>query len=251
MIALTLHAMSASPTRTPSRAPTMARPRKPPASAITDRDARALEWFFSEGQSAFHRSTFGAALERAQLYSARAHACGRCTGTGFTVEDGSCATCHGSGRVLRARRRQQGPITAQPVHSTHEHSAGYTPSDETLIRYAEVSSRLQRMPAWASATLATFHGDAGARWGATRFGRLLALYPMTTAGKKLLRASEAEENPNALSEHERIGTEAGNQATQPRKVRGDLLLAAREQAEQLYTAAAEQWRAVVIDRRRR
>jgi hypothetical protein len=232
---------------------------------IKPRDEAILGWYFGPGQLQFHRSTFGAQLERARTFGHDSEACVDCCGTGFTCsgarltqpeDDDTCPRCWGAGVIARRRRNgERGPrpgqrwedylvarenaLTARPTAELRIES-GIEPDHETLMRMARVVKRLARVDPRTKLVLLAYYGDVGERWARTKLGRVLALYPLTPAGLKLLRMGE-ERSVVELPPHERIATEASNQLLQPKIVRGKLLVACRDQSKELLVKAAIDW----------
>lgn len=153
------------------------------------RDEHELEWFFSRGQIAFERSTFGGMLERAELFSAACH------------NPTPAELIHDrAGRVIG----QRSAITARPTAELREQS-GYVPDIQTLVRYAHVSMLMklvERESRQASQVLELLYGDLGQRWAPTDpHGRIGALFHITVKGRKLL---DTTDNPLELSSVKRM-----------------------------------------------
>ena len=184
---------------------------------MTQRTTDALlDWYFGEGQAAFERSTCGAMLDRAALYSVREP-------------------------VTRAE------ITARPRPASRAEQ-GYTPDERDLERYAEASRRLRMLSAEHARTLAAYYGDEGARWGRTDLGRIVAVMPLTEAGAQLLerarkRAESLSAHISGLSPSEQLGTELEAQRAQPQASRSVLVDRARVQAIMMYGRALDAWQA--------
>lgn len=181
-----------------------------------------LEWYWLDGQGIFECSSFGAVIERQAHFGQELQECERCGGSGFTTDDGTCRSCKGLGgrpRRLRARTRGReragrllfgtirctacagrvgltdctacrgaGWIDASPVgiQSTHEDPASYTPSEKALTKYAQISRWLTRTPTWGARVLEAYYGLDGYRWGATKWGRIMAVVPQTDEGRVML-----------------------------------------------------------------
>lgn len=191
---------------------------------IRRRDERDLSWFFGVGAASFQRSTFGAMLDRAQMFAFDSELCDQCDGTTFVEDNATCPKCKGTGIRPRKRRRKRRilkaecrkcagtglnsegklcgtcrgfeGLTAMPQPSAHEEPS-YSPEDETLHRYAEMSRRLERLPVACVRVLAAYFGDPGAKWDRRPQGRVCALYPLTRSGRRLLEAALALGEPGA------------------------------------------------------
>lgn len=239
---------------------------------INLREEASLTWFFGRGQSTFQRSTFAGILERIDFDAYTSTRCGRCRGEGI-LEDGGfylrtvkneitleevtveveaehggwCPRCRGTGSTpLRRKDNRDALLTARPT-AEHAAAGGYVPDDFALRKYALVSRRLDRVasvdPLLVEA-LASYYGDAGARWGRTRYGRLFTLYALTPAGHKLVRMSmRSTSDAITLTAIERIGVEADLDAQQPKPKRRALLDAAARQAAELYDRMCDAWNA--------
>lgn len=68
-----------------------------------------LDWWFCDGESLFEASTFGAILERQSLFGQHLDTCEKCDGSGFNKDDGTCASCKGSGGKPRRIKNPQHP----------------------------------------------------------------------------------------------------------------------------------------------
>ena len=90
--------------------------------------------------------------------------------------------------------------------------------------------------------LRRYYGDTGARWGRTSKGRVFSIYPLTSAGQRLLKRTRRDgDDQVTLTDCERLGVQADLQKSQPKQDRGALLVQADEQARALLEAAAEEW----------
>ncbi|HET9954150.1 MAG TPA: hypothetical protein VFQ61_06585 [Polyangiaceae bacterium] len=188
-----------------------------------------LDWFCSHGQEIFESSAFGAVLERQATYGQECAPCERCGGSGFTKDDGTCRSCRGLGgkpRRLRAEASSRrgrllcgsarcgrcqgrtglkcdrcggaGYVDTAPIGSTserHEEPLAFTPDEQALTRYAQVSRWLIRAGQWAAVRLQTYYGVPGHRWAGTKWGRVFSLVPLTGAGAKMLGSTA---NPFSL-----------------------------------------------------
>jgi len=174
-------------------------------------DEREIVWFLSFGISAFDHSTMGPMLDRADRYGHR------------------MVDIDGEGRVKYARvqqrvlpdprRRQlehasepwdQNPITAF-ITAEHRSAGGYTPNDGTLMLFAKVGRRLQRIGQQSPAALdavEAHYGDRGAAFDAGGVSRFGSVFRLTEPGKKLLRQLVAEAvkagNRQDLSDDKRL-----------------------------------------------
>lgn len=173
-----------------------------------------------------------------------------------------CPNCKGTGEE---------PLTAEPLGSD-EDGGGVLGNDAALTRFAITSRRagaVKEISPTLHAALEAFYGDVGSRWALTQFGRLFALSHLTPAGKTLARmgiptdaqkkkskkkkkgkaaqkktrADDAIESVQ-LNAQERIGVQANLQLSQHKAERQKLLVAARQQAADLYARAARAWNSV-------
>lgn len=155
-------------------------PKKPALSVVkphlSPSDARALRWYFGEGQCVFERSTFGASLQRAEDYGY------------YTTENGTLKRVPKSVSRLRTATR---PPPSEPTL-------------EDLRRYAYVSRRLRKLHSVvvgtpgipASIVLEASEGLLGDRAGGRPGARLLALAHLTGPGLRLVR--EVQERARAV-----------------------------------------------------
>lgn len=156
-----------------------------------------------------------------------------------------CKDCKGAGRGC-PKCTERGYLVVDPVFETAvDEGSGYVPSHDALDRYAKVSRWLGLVAEHSNAAvevIRTYCGEVGARWARTRHGRIMALYPLTPAGKKLVSMGlEGGKQEVQLSAAERIGVHAELERLQPQERRRLLLDAAHEQAEAYLAAAAGIW----------
>lgn len=208
-------------------------------------EEESLEWYFCEGKSTFSRSVTGPMLTRAELYRHGSYPCYKCEGCGIVEETSDwCKRCNGTGFHSFELYKNDQDITAYPTAEVVE-ARGYEPSHEVLQRYGRVSRRLDQLVAKVGQSglraLELFHGDSGMRWGRTKHGRLFALLPMTSAGRKILAKTETENDPVEMTACERIGVQVELQAAQPKAWRSELISLANKQAEELYQSAVKAW----------
>jgi hypothetical protein len=191
-------------------------------------------------------------------------ACPPCSGTGIA---GLKRHRKGPLRGKRARRRAEilesaapcmrcratGVIEVDPAFGTDD--GAYIvpgPNDEALTRYGVISRRvaiLSRRDPRLVEVLRAYYGDAGSRWGRERQGRIFAVYPLTRAGKSLLRlGGKAQGNAASLRDSERLGVESELEKTQPKEQRRALLDAADRQAREMYARTAEVWNTIARQR---
>jgi len=244
-------------------------------------DQDDLVWFFGQGQCTFERSVLGYQLRRAELYSFGSRMCPRCKGSGLkgkdqeqiireaiaTIEamspqelqrlrdstrglrgkipewydDGRCKFCDGFGWVPRDRKHKRvGALTACPTVGELR-PVPEEPQSDDLERYGFVSDQLQRLDDREIQTLAAFFGSAGSRNEHDKDrGRIFGVYALTPAGKKLLKMAGKE---GRLTPPLRIENLATVQLTQYKPNRGELLKAARQQAESRLREAETEWKA--------
>jgi hypothetical protein len=193
------------------------------------RDECELEWFFSRGQTAFEHSTFGAVLDRAELFSVAQH---------YQAEQRPIHDKHGN--VIGYER----VVTARPTAETHQ-LAGYVPDSETLQRYAHVSRRLKRVAAVSrqcAQTLEFLYGDHGQRWVANDlYGRLGALFHLTPKGKAMLAEARAQKGALDVPDIFRMEVFVAVQRSQRQQERGQQLAYCEAQAEAMAARAHQCW----------
>lgn len=196
--------------------------------ALSPRDEADLEWYFSAGTVAFERSTFGATLERADMFSvARLYHCEQ-----RPVYD-AAGHCIGHERAISAR----------PTAEVRQHG-GYTPNSETLQRYAYVSTLLKRVAAQervSALVLEHIYGDLGQRWAVNElYGRLGALFHLTARGKSLLDDVRKQSQLDVDDVH-RMEVLCTVQRVQPNPERGQALAYCAAQAEVMAQRARGTW----------
>ncbi len=219
---------------------------QPTKKSLSNDDAVDLEKYFCQYRSAFSRSITGPMLTRAELYSSGTFPCYYCQEfPGINEKTGDwCKPCKGTGFISFHLKGKE-DITAYPTAEVVE-SKGYEPSLQLLQDYGRISRRLDGVKAALGkeylAVLEDYHGDLGARWGRTRWGRLFAIYPRTKAGRALVIMATEEakgENEVVLTPVERLGVQAELQRVKPSSERKRLLAACREQAEAMYDLAVQ------------
>lgn len=190
-------------------------------------DGLELEWFFSRGQIAFERSTFGAMLEHQALFSV-AH-----PSDDQPVHD-ACGRVIGHASV----------ITARPTAETREPS-GYTPDIKTLRNYARTSMRLKRVAAEsrvAAQVLECMYGDLGQRWdGHEKYGRQGCLFHLTAKGKAMLQAARSVQGALLIADVARMEVLCAVQQIKPNAERGQALATCVAQAQSLLHSAQQCW----------
>jgi hypothetical protein len=226
-------------------------------------DAGDLAWFFGEGQTVFRRSTFGALLERQSLFGQSG---------GFAKVEGEEVFRHYAVPVSQAYPEAPWPevvdgeieysdlaLTAQPI-SESESSNRDEPSGWAMERLGEIGRKLSRLSPLHRAALELLLGEHGDRCAAPADrgglgleelgGRVVAVFPITETGHKLLVDSEAETRKRGAKLHlmpiQRMATivtqaHAGKGKNSGRWER--VLRAARE-ADALIAAACMAWNAI-------
>jgi hypothetical protein len=222
---------------------------------ITFGDERLLQQFFGRYQVAFERSTAGATLENAsllgQLRPDGVHANADLRPEQYLkIEQKYPAAPEPrvvDGRVVYSALE----ITAYPTAETRN-EGGYEPDSEVLIRYALVTRRLmqlERQSRTSVQVLEAYFGDRGARCSEPKrdddgrlvaaVGRLVAVYPITAAGKDLLHESSKKSRlhltPIARME---------NIVRQPSAEQKALLAKAERSATAMLHEACERWNTI-------
>jgi hypothetical protein len=247
---------------------------------IPESDQSALSWYFGPGAAYFERSTFGEQIERTDRLNHVSEICDACDGLGFVeltadqiaarVKDFDdakatenpekrlekwtevcartlCKACKRGVVATRINTSKRVPLTARPK-TTSDHEPGQAPDDEALQRYARVSRRLSRMPEDMRGVLRLFFGDVGMWCASKREGRIMALYSLTPAGRKLVaRGLPAEAasilNGMGVRPDQAISEHADQQRSDRKEWRATLLLRARESALVLLAKASREWEA--------
>jgi hypothetical protein len=216
---------------------------------ISPYDEARLSWFFGLGQTAFERSTAGAMLKHAELFG-NSH-----VGWAYSASEGrevvlfkrlprepkSWAHLE-AGKVVYGQHE----VTARPTAETRS-SSGYTPDEEAMQRFADVSTvlRVVEQRSWlAVVALESYFGDLGFMWAQQpKPGKLASLYHLTLAGRRLLEASAEEGRARGQPVVGAAARRMANEIARARKserVRAALLRCER-QAIELWRMAAEQW----------
>lgn len=176
--------------------------------------------------------------------------CRGCRGTGYDRVGDPCEQCDGLGHGY--------PVTVFSTQAGQGDEPSWTPDDWALIRYARVARRVSLLTALAAETLELFYGDHGARYGATRQGRILAVFELTPSGARLAkRGLSADERTNqsalardGLRVDEAIYNQCEAQSQKYDATRAEIIIAARRQSEALLDRAATEWRATAPRKRR-
>jgi hypothetical protein len=118
--------------------------------------------------------------------------------------------------------------------------------DASLALFAQVSRWLIQIPSWSVEVLEAYYGLSGYRWGATKWGRLLAVLPLTKFGKAMLGKLN---NPCELPDHELLGNyveqiERIDDLARRMQAKKRLQEGIRE-ADHLFASAAVRWNAAV------
>jgi hypothetical protein len=199
------------------------------------RAEQELTWFFSAGQVAFERSTFGGSLERASMFS-------------VTHSMPTVPVYDDEGNVIA---RECG-ITAWPTAESRAVS-GYVPESETLTRFAHVSRLLKRVEQrsrQSAQVLELLYGDLGQRWATNEpWGRLGSLFHVTSKGRQLLDEARAAKGAIDLPDTSRMEVIAAVQKAQPNVARGQALAYCQTQARALEKLATTTW--VEVSRQQR
>jgi hypothetical protein len=197
---------------------------------ISPTDEAALDWYFGPGSALFERSTMGGMLDRASLFSLP------------YLPDPELVLA----RLHRLPHEPPpGEVTARPTGHSYQ-AGGYTPDEGALNRYAYISrilSRVGRAAPFGLDVLSAYYGDQGARWGRTRHGRLFSVYPLTEAGKELLRRARKRTKGAdlGLCAAEELAAVFEVQAVQPMPARRLLGEQARREATKHYERACALW----------
>lgn len=221
---------------------------------ISREDESTLSWFLGEGETHFARSPTGPQIEHARIMSPNPVHDDRgnvlpdlyerweppeVTREGDTID----------GPMAVARGAMMQDHDAQPTDPKRLNNA-QAPDNRTLMRYASASSHLakvDRADLQSGQVLRTYYGDAGARWGRTKWTRLFSIYPMTPAGMGLVERVERETpSPVFLTAVERLGVIAELQGVKPevKAWRRVALGAANRQANEMFARACQCWVAV-------
>ena len=193
------------------------------------RDELELEWYFSRGQIAFERSTFGGMLERAYLMSDT-----------YKRKIAEVPVLDKRGEVIGYERA----ISARPTAELRQ-ATGYVPDLDTLQRYAHVSRILKNVSARSRAaeyTLECLYGDLGQRWvGSELYGRLGALFHLTTKGRQILDEARAVPGAIDVTDVKRMETLVTVQLVQPKPDRAQQFAYCFAQAEAMAQRARQAW----------
>ena len=211
-----------------------------------------LSWFFSDGQSAFERSTFGALLERAEQFGFD-HDGHRIPhpetkrNESWHFRQGLCGQPAVSiDQALADDIRQlidwealDPSITACPKPIKSEEPS-VTPDDWKLQRYARASRALNNIPSRYGRVLSLYYGLRGCFWELQKLGRILAVMHETQAGKKLLEVCKSD---GELRSDERIAAAWDRQRAWPDDKIGALLTIAEKQAHKVLRDAKRSYEA--------
>lgn len=225
---------------------------------LSNTDGDLLERYFCQYKSAFSRSITGPMLDKAELYSSGTYPCWWCYyiidkdgkrhnshSPGIRPDGQWCEECNGTG-FLSLELEDEKELTARPTAEVVE-AKGFEPDHGMLQDYGRISRRLDKVKEMAGRlalkTLEEYHGDTGAKWGRTRWGRIFSIYPLTASGRRLLIRILADDKTNEvlLTPVERLGVQAELQRVKPQDWRQALLGSALVEAEALYQTAVDAW----------
>lgn len=177
---------------------------------------RDLDVVFSSGVTAFSRSTFGYALERAKLYS-----------------------------VQHPPATEE--VTARPMLKPPQEPGNEPDIDmmraigATLRKLDEVARR----DPTSRVVLELLHGNVGAHWAHHERGRMVALFPLTKHGKELIERArrQASGAEFELSDADRLKREVLLDQVQPdpSSMRRRLIVLAMREAQALQDKALTVW----------
>jgi hypothetical protein len=178
-------------------------------------DARRLDFHCGVGAIAFDRSPCGAILDRAKLYA---------------VE-------YPPGWRER--------VTAWPTGQKPP-SQAVEPDQELAAEYGEIGRRLMRMPPTMSEALRRYHGDDGAHWSMHSRGRMVALFALTTHGRRLMEKERrgADGAQLELSDRKRLANALDADLRNPEadEIRHRLIVLSQRESEKLFSAAERAWK---------
>jgi len=222
-----------------------------PPRELRQSDVAALSWHFERGLVAFEGSPFGAMLERCELFGFASIRCSRCQGSGVRRSSGAwCTPCNGTGALPYGLDWATNPDEVIPVSRAHQGGVGYIPDDSMMARYAVVSRRLSLLPERLQAVGEAYHGHAGLRCADAHAWRMVAVYPLTPAGQRLIRMTpntyttdEERERYHASPPYERAFRHVASERIKSDPNRRQLIEAAEQQATELYLAFVDAWEA--------
>jgi hypothetical protein len=177
-----------------------------------------LLWYFADGVRMLSRSSFGALLERAEALR-------------FDSE----------GRKIPEPDRHS--WNTMVVTHTYQAEPSYAPDVDALTRSADVSRRLRKLKREDAWVLEAHYGDIGARWSATKIGRLFAVYALTDAGQTYYDET-ARKNTERVRADEQINALMQLQKLHPDPKRKDLIQRMHQQATGLFSHACDAYEEV-------
>ncbi len=209
-----------------------------------------LTFYFGAGRSMFERSTFGAQLERAELFGHGSVKCGTCRGIGVLPTGAWCGPCNGTG----AKPYKLPPLTSSDVVvdvSETNTEGGYAPNDDAMAQFAVVSRRVGALPVLLQSALAAYYGDAGIRCSTLPCWRMVSLYPLVPAGKKLaamgleeLSTEEERLKFDTDPPYERCRRHVELEKSNSKDHRRALIESAERQASELFERTVAAWMAL-------
>lgn len=222
-----------------------------PPRELRQSDVAALSWHLERGLIAFERSPFGAMLERVELFGFGSIRCSKCLGSGVRRRSGNwCTPCNGTGALAYGLDWSTNVDEVMPANDDSGSGRGYVPDDSMMARYAIVSRRLGMLPERLRAVGEAYHGHAGLRCSDAHAWRMVAVYPLTPAGKRLIRmmpntytTDEERERYHASPPYERAFRHVASERIKSDPNRRQLIEAAEQQATELYLAFVDAWEA--------
>lgn len=232
---------------------------------MSPEDADDLKWYFRRGAlRQLQQSNWGAALERMSRFAYGADPCTACGGDKKTQRAGSgfearkrpgseqdamlklldievpdltgkvCSKCKGFGIIARKkRRRSRGPLTARPTGSSKrggDTSVSIDTSD--LARLGRLIKRVEAARGVWPGAIDILEAKLGPGGDGTHW----PVYPLTPAGKTLLKRASKTIAPMQALSNEHSDANAKNDRN-----RKALFTEAEKQAKELFQEACKAW----------
>jgi len=176
-------------------------------------DASDLEFYLCEADTYFRKSVQGQAWEAALNRS-------------YDSQGKRIPAADPNGDYARPTSPRGTPVLA------------YSVPEDFFIRFGQVQRRLALISPESQLVLSAYHGNFGNRWSLSHRGRYVSLFPLVSAGQKLisLGIGKSDRTPRDVLE-----TEITLDAVQKTVPRRPLIEAALKQAQDLYLHACQEW----------